>query len=378
VGSKALGTVYLFVNIRVNLRRMRIVTLINGLNNGGAEKFAVELCNELSVDHEVFLLVKCPIEDYMIPPKTISERVHLIQFNSKRKWDFLFFLNLLIRIIRLKPQVIHLHSSLLVFYTFFYPVILGKCKIVQTIHNQVTPAYKKVLKLVNAMRMLGCKMDQVVISERIKRDYLSAFPSISFSVIENGIKALRWNEVEHKVVSTRRKRLLAIGHFGPAKRFDSLVEVMEIPEISAKFSLEIIGEEKGDVKPVTKFILSKSLANVQLLGLKENVVDYLKEVDALVIWSSFEGMPLVMLEALSVGCPIISSPVGGIPDVVVSGVNGLLTSGTEQRDLLEALHKFDILTPDELKVMSANNRQLFKERFSIEVCAKNYETLFLV
>jgi glycosyltransferase involved in cell wall biosynthesis len=103
----------------------------------------------------------------------------------------------------------------------------------------------------------------------------------------------------------------------------------------------------------------------------------LKRADALVIWSSFEGMPLVMLEALSVGCPIISSPVGGIPDVIVSGVNGILTKGLDQRDLVEALNRFGDLTDLQLNTIRNNNQQLFKDRFSIETCAKNYECLFL-
>lgn len=356
---------------------MRIVTLINGLNNGGAEKFAVELCNELSIDHDVFLLVKSPIKDSMLPPRKISARVHLIEFNSVRKWDLLFFFRLLFRIIQLKPQIIHLHSSLLVFYTFFYPIVFRKCRIFQTIHNQVTPAYIKVLKLLKVLRMLGCKMEQVVISEKIKQEYLTVFPSVPFSVIENGIKSLGSIVEQKNGDASRVKRLLAIGHFGPAKRFDALVSVMEMPEISARYSLEIIGEEKGDVKPVTTFILSKSLVNVQLLGLKEHVEEYLKEADALVIWSSFEGMPLVMLEALSVGCPVISSPVGGIPDVIVSGVNGILTRGLDQRDLVEALNRFADMPEDQLNAIRHNNHLLFKERFSIEICAKKYECLFL-
>jgi glycosyltransferase involved in cell wall biosynthesis len=367
----------LFVRYRLNLRQMRIVTLINGLNNGGAEKFAVELCNELSIDHDVFLLVKSPIKDFMIPPKKISSRVHLIEFNSIKKWDLLFFLKLLFRIIRIKPQIIHLHSSLLVFYTFFYPILFFRCSVFQTIHNQLTPAYIKVLNLVKAMRILGCKMEQVVISEKIKQDYLTAFPGMPFSVIENGIKSLGSVVEEPKGDALRRKKLLAIGHFGPAKRFDALVTVMGLPEISPRFFLEIIGEEKGDVKPVTTFIMSKALDNVQLLGLQENVGEYLKEADALVIWSSFEGMPLVMLEALSVGCAIISSPVGGIPDVIVSGVNGILTSGLDQADLVEALKRFDDLTEVQLNSIRKSNQQLFKDRFSIETCAKNYECLFL-
>lgn len=355
---------------------MRIVTLINGLNNGGAEKFAVELCNELSMSHEVFLMVKNPIGENMIPAKKVSGRVHLIEFNSSIKWDVLFFFKLIYKVHRLKPQVIHLHSSLLVFYTFFYPYVFRRCKMFHTIHNQVTPAYLKVLKLIKILGKWGRKIEQVVISERIKQDYLAIFPQIGFSVVENGIKSMGHTARENKASQSPRKKLLAIGHFGPAKRFDALTDTLGLAEVSMKYSLAIIGEEKGEERPVTKYILSKALDNVVLFGLKENVHDYIKDADALIIWSSFEGMPLVMLEALSLGCPIISSPVGGIPDVIVTGVNGVLTEGLEQTDLVNALNQFYELTSIELDDMRKSNQQLFKDRFSIEACAKNYECLF--
>ena len=373
-----MDAISLLVSYRRNLREMRIVTLISGLNNGGAEKFAVELCNELSINHEVYLLVKNPIGDYMIPAKKVSNRVHLIEFNSTVKWDVLFFLKLIYQVFQLKPQVIHLHSSLLVFYTFFYPYVFRKCKVFHTIHNQVTPAYLKVLKLIRALGKSGRKLKQVVISEKIKQDYLAIFPQISFSVVENGIKMMGHAARENKELVSPRKKLLAIGHFGPAKRFDALVDTLGLAEVSMKYSLAIIGEEKGEYRPVTKYILSKALENVVLLGLKENVQDYLKDADALIIWSSFEGMPLVMLEALSVGCPIISTPVGGIPDVIVTGVNGILTTGLEQVDLVNALNQFYELTAVELDNIRKNNQELFKDRFSIESCAKNYECLFSV
>jgi glycosyltransferase involved in cell wall biosynthesis len=234
------------------------------------------------------------------------------------------------------------------------------------------------LKLIRVLGKSGRKLKQVVISEKIKQDYLAIFPQISFSVVENGIKMMGHAARENKELVSPRKKLLAIGHFGPAKRFDALVDTLGLAEVSMKYSLAIIGEEKGEDRPVTKYILSKALENVVLLGLKENVQDYLKDADALIIWSSFEGMPLVMLEALSLGCPIISTPVGGIPDVIVTGVNGILTTGLEQVDLVNALNQFYELTAVELDNIRKNNQELFIDRFSIESCAKNYECLFSV
>lgn len=357
---------------------MKIVTIINGLNNGGAEKFAVELCNELSMHHVVYLFVKTPIDSQMIPPRNIASNVHLEVFNSTQKWDVLFFFKLWYRIFRIGPDVIHLHSSILFFYTFLFPWFFWKTKIYQTIHSQVTSAYLKVLNLSEKLGRLGCSMQYIVISAQIKKDYQSLFPRLSFQLIENGVKSLKEQDafLLDNPRSKTKKRLLAIGHFGEVKRFDLLADIMELPEIHSKFSLQIIGEEKSVEKRVTKYIEKKCLDNVELIGLKENVIDFIKQSDALVIWSSYEGMPLVMLEALSVGCPVISSPVGGVVDVIVSDKNGILTKGMDQSHLKDALLEFDQWSADKILEVRKNNLQLYKEYYSIERCAERYLSLF--
>ncbi|MEN9334782.1 MAG: hypothetical protein RLY35_1962 [Bacteroidota bacterium] len=355
---------------------MKIVTIINGLNNGGAEKFAVELCNELAEDHQVYLLVKNTISDEMLPPKKLSDRVSLVVFDSNRKWDVVFLVRLIYKVWKLRPDVIHIHSALLVFYTFFYSVFLRKVNILQTIHSQVTPAYRKVLRFCNQMKSLGFSMEQIVISNKLMDDFTHAFPRQFFHVIDNGVKSLEMEDPVEWSQGGERLKLLAIGHYSPSKRFDDLADVLSIPEVANSFQLGIIGEEKETGKPVTEYIKKQSRPNVQLLGLQEHIGSFLKTADALVIWSSYEGMPLVMLEALSVGCPIIASPVGGIPDVIVSGENGILTNGLEQQDLILALEKFKSLSDSERARISVNNQQLFMQQYSIKGCSMAYEKLF--
>ncbi len=366
----------IFVGNRFCMRKKRIVTIINCLNNGGAENFAVMLCNQLSEKYEVILIVKNPVEDFMLPPKKCSSNVRMMNFQSKAKWDLLFFFRLLITVVKLKPDVIHIHSSLLIFYTFFYSWFLPKCKIVHTLHSQVTAPYLKTMRWIKKASFFGCRMSQVVISEKIKMDYQNIFPDINFYVVENGIKPMDVQVQSAVAIRGKRKKLLAIGHFSTIKRFDVLADVMEMPAIREKFELEIVGEEKDLNFPMTKYIMAKGLDNIALLGLQLDVASHLAKADALVICSSQEGMPLVMLEALSVGCPIISTPVGGIPDVIQSGKNGLLCKGLDPEDIFNALMLFDAMSDVETKQIRENNQRLFNSRFSMQICAAQYESLF--
>ena len=57
-------------------------------------------------------------------------------------------------------------------------------------------------------------------------------------------------------------------------------------------------------------------------------------------------------------------------------MNGWLSQGLEYDDLLEALMEFDAMSKEEINQIRSNNRELFKSRYSLQVCAANYEKLF--
>lgn len=71
---------------------------------------------------------------------------------------------------------------------------------------------------------------------------------------------------------------------------------------------------------------------VHLLGARRDVPDVLNALDAFVLSSTIEGLPLVILEAMATGLPVISTSIGGIPNVIEEGVTGFLVPvGDEER-----------------------------------------------
>jgi glycosyltransferase involved in cell wall biosynthesis len=95
--------------------------------------------------------------------------------------------------------------------------------------------------------------------------------------------------------------------------------------------------------------------------------------DVFVIPSREDNLPNVMLEALACGTPVVATPVGGVPDVVVEPVNGVLANNVSSEALYDALQVF-------IKIRDTFNRNKIREHFlesySIEKQVSAYKTLY--
>lgn len=107
------------------------------------------------------------------------------------------------------------------------------------------------------------------------------------------------------------------------------------------------------------------------LGERNDIPNLMSYSDALCLPSIWEGLPVVLLEALSVGCVPICSPVGGIVDVVKSGVNGLLSESSDENDFYNVMKKFISLSIEDVKDMQQRCLQSF-ELYDIINTAREY------
>lgn len=109
--------------------------------------------------------------------------------------------------------------------------------------------------------------------------------------------------------------------------------------------LKIAGEGE-ELKPAMKYVADNNFKNIIFTGYLSGMAKHalLKESHILLFPSLTEGMPLTILEAMAYGLPVITRPVGGIPDIIKDGENGYLTESTNPADyaaLIELLLKND-------------------------------------
>jgi L-malate glycosyltransferase len=131
-----------------------------------------------------------------------------------------------------------------------------------------------------------------------------------------------------------------IGSFVPEKNHEFLIDVFHQYYLKhGKGHLWLVGDGK-----LHSFLKEKTTqlnlgSRVQFMGYRKDVIDILKSAHILIMPSKIEGLPAVILEALSCQVPVIASNVGGIPEVIINGVNGYCLSNMNIDEYLYCMDK---------------------------------------
>ncbi len=163
-------------------------------------------------------------------------------------------------------------------------------------------------------------------------------------------------------------RILSVGRLTEQKNYALLIEALgTLHQEGLDFLLTIVGEG----------VLRESLEErIQRAGLKERVsllghlshaavLEQYAQADIFVSTSRWEGSPNVVLEALSYGLPVVATAVGGVPDVVTDGVEGVLVPSEDTAALAKALKSL-IKDPALRKKLGTAARRHVERDFSRE------------
>lgn len=157
-----------------------------------------------------------------------------------------------------------------------------------------------------------------VLDEKTKADYLRLNDNVS--VVMNSID---YRECVKRNFDPSAIKLLFVGRLSAVKNIGPIIEAAEaMPEVT---SLTIVGDGEeherlmGVAGPKTEF--KGSLVS-------EGVREQMRKADILVMNSTHEGVPMTILEAMGMGMPIVSTDVGGVPEVVGFGQNAERSDGS--------------------------------------------------
>ena len=168
--------------------------------------------------------------------------------------------------------------------------------------------------------------------------------------------------------------LIAVGRLKAPKDFLTLVRGLALLRPgSAKTLIVGDGPDRADVEAEIRRL---GIGNeVELLGERRDVPELLADADVFVLSSSSEGMPVSVLEAMAVGLPVVGSQVGGVPELVVDGVNGLLVRPGDPSELARALDR--LLFDAELRRrLGEAGRERAQGRFTLDSFRRAHVELY--
>ncbi len=162
---------------------------------------------------------------------------------------------------------------------------------------------------------------------------------LNYSVIPSAKTGFSFNSGEVQSIRSRLKGDFVVGHIGTLD--DSHKGQLQIIETARRFSAshpEICFVLVGEGRDFELFKQqTASLDNIALVGLVDNVGDYLKAFDIFLFPSRHEGLGSILLDALDFGLPVIATDVGGIPEIIENGVNGFLVKPDAIDDICESI-----------------------------------------
>jgi glycosyltransferase involved in cell wall biosynthesis len=158
--------------------------------------------------------------------------------------------------------------------------------------------------------------------------------------------------------------VMVVGRLEPQKGHAVLFDAL--PEVTRRFpSVQVVCLGEGSLRPLLEEQVRRLglTRNVHLLGRRSNPETWLALADFTVLPSFYEGLPLVAIESLAAGRPVVATDVDGTPEVVLDGVTGRTVPPGNAPALAAAIG--DLLSdPARRQAMGRRGRAWVEERFS--------------
>jgi len=351
---------------------------------GGAQKYVYSLAVNLNPENYDVSVI-CGQGNEL--PKKLEEkgiRVHRIT-ELERDISIKKELKNLIQIFKLikkeSPDVLHLNSPKVGGLGAVVGRILGVKKIIFTSHgfafNEKRPLFHKVLIRFFSWLTLVLNKKIILISNKEKKDTLG-MPFIGpekIVLINNGIEKIDFKEKniarEHLLSKLSNKpeiptNAVWIGTLSELHKNKGLeYAINAVAKLTTPFVFFIVGvgEEKTNLE---KIIKNNNLENkVFLTGFVDNANQYLKAFDIFTLTSVKEGLPYTILEAGLSETPIVASNIGGIPDVIDNGINGILVTKERPGEIQRAI-EYMLDHKEERETFAKKLKEKVEKNFSLE------------
>ncbi|MFB5674565.1 glycosyltransferase [Paenibacillus terreus] len=248
--------------------------------------------------------------------------------------------------------------------------------------NRYTISKSRRLTYTMIESVLGKVMtDQIItVSNDLKRKYEQLHNIKNIITIHNGIDIQKYHHVSNNIPDEKGELTFGfVSRLSKQKGIPYLIQafnqVVKDPDYANRIKLQIVGTGDQEME-IRRMVKEHDLdAHVSLLGFRTDIPNILASIDVLVLPSMFEGFPMVILESLCAGTPVIASNVNGVPEVIQHHVNGLLVEPRNVEQLAESM-KFYVDHPDKIIEHGKQGQSLVHNYFTKEVMMNKHMNLY--
>lgn len=291
-----------------NQNSLRVLQLTTGLGVGGAERVVMELSSELislgidthifSISRDITIINQYPSLKNLITSLAIDKTPRQIITAALK-------LNRYIK--EHSINVVHAHMFHALILSVFAKILNWRIKIVFTSHSFSGFSKARWAAIFFTKIFRAC---DIIFSQR-QHPRLNVKVS---KIIPNSIKVLS-NPIRNSYLDNNTYRFIFVGRLEHPKNPQLLIKQFS----QIKFQnceLHIVGD--GYLRSELERLVAGLGIQDRVIfhGKSDNVKDHLNETDCFVLTSRYEGLPMVILEAGAVGMPVISTPVGAIPELL--------------------------------------------------------------
>ncbi len=365
-------------------RKTKIVHISHDLDLGGLQRVIVNICR--TIDRSVFdVSVIClrGLGCFTSEIEGLGITVYLIP-QKKHGTDYFSFLKVAKLLRKIKPDVIHTHNTQPFIDGVIAALLCGVKRVIHTDHARSFPDKRRYMFAEWVMSHFAFRV--VGVSDHTSMN-LMKYEHISVSKIEtipNGIDPAAY---QIQIDKSKKRQELGLPKSGPIlgvavrlceqkgvsyllKAFVSVVK--HIPQ--AVLVIAGDGELRSELENETKQLGIQR--NVFFLGLRLDIAELLKLFDVYVLPSLWEGLPMILLEAMAAGCPVIASNVGGVSTAIIDGKTGILVNPAEHVQLTDAI--IGLLSDGHRREeFSSNGSKLFYEQFDSKIAVQKYSQLYV-
>lgn len=368
--------------------------MITSLDRGGAEAHVYQLATlQKNRGYDVSILYfkgngywKKKLENFGVDIYYFKFEIYFNILN------YFFLIKLIKKLIKEKKiSIIHCHLSFSeVIGSIIKFLLRDKIKLIISKHLdsflfEGSRGQDKLLKGIFFEKIIFRLSDRVIcISDNVKK-YFTGFHQYNkkFHTIYYGVNIPKVNIKVRNILKKKHsinKNEIVISNIARhvnQKNLFFLLDVMEDVLFKRKLKFKLIMIGNGPLNDKLKRVSNYSNINqsIEWVNFTENINEYLNLSDIFVLTSDYEGLGLVLLEAMSAEVPIIASNKSAIPEVIKNKYNGLLYSHNNKMEFIECL-EYLLKNKKIKKKLTNNGKKILQEKFNPYLMLKKTENIY--